>query len=143
MSPAIQITREAHGPEQIDMKPWRRPPATTADRRDRSHIKRFCHIDKSSDIRDDIANSNAGFEPDDREDLLGRHRHLSDEYLEKRCNSYEEGRVHRKHMQAAASQDNRFEFSTNVVCPNKVKRAEFFAMRGMKDEMGIGDDRKK
>jgi hypothetical protein len=96
-------------------------------------------IDKLADMLDDIDYSNAGFNADDIDDILGGIDIdvMTDDDIEKRRASYEEGIAHRKRMQSASYRENNVEFYTNIVFPDKSKRAEFFAMLGIKDEMII------
>ncbi|MDR0374728.1 MAG: hypothetical protein LBH85_03285 [Treponema sp.] len=96
-------------------------------------------IDKLSDMLEDIDYANAGFDINDVEDLLGDVDIdvMTDEDIEKRRDSYEEGVAHRKRMQSASYRENNIEFYTNIVFPDKSKRAEFFAMLGMKDDLII------
>jgi hypothetical protein len=96
-------------------------------------------IDRLADMLDDIDYANAGFDVDDIDDLLGDIDIdvMTDEDIEKRRERYEEGTAHRKRMQSASYRENNVEFYTNIVFPDKSKRAEFFAMLGIKDEMII------
>jgi hypothetical protein len=94
-------------------------------------------IDRLADMLDGIDYANAGLDAGDVEDLLGDFDIdiMTDEDVEKRRESYEEGTAHRKRMQSASYRENNVEFYTNIVFPDKSKRAEFFAMLGIKDEM--------
>ncbi|MDR2445000.1 MAG: hypothetical protein LBD44_03590 [Spirochaetaceae bacterium] len=96
-------------------------------------------IDRLADLMDDIDYSNAGFDADDIDGLLGDIDIdvMTDEDIEDRRNRYEEGIAHRRRMQSASYRENNIEFYTNIVFPDKSKRAEFFAMLGIKDEMII------
>ena len=96
-------------------------------------------IDKLAEIIEDIDYDAAGFNADDIDDLLGGIDidSLTDDDVERRRESYDEGIAHRKRMQAASYRENNIEFYTNVVFPDKTSRAEFFAMLGIKDEMII------
>jgi hypothetical protein len=94
-------------------------------------------IDKLADMLGEIDYANAGFDAGDVEGLLGDIDIdvMTDEDIEKRRDGYDEGIAHRKRMEAASYRENNVEFYTNIVFPDKSKRAEFFAMLGIKDEM--------
>jgi ParB-like chromosome segregation protein Spo0J len=96
-------------------------------------------LDKLADVLEDIDYKSAGFNADELEDLLGGIDidALSDEDIEERRASYEEGIAHRRRMQKASFRENNIEFYTNVVFPDKNKRSEFFAMLGIKDDLII------
>jgi hypothetical protein len=96
-------------------------------------------IDKLADLMVDIDYSNAGFDADDIDDILGGIDLdvMTDEDIEKRRDNYEEGIAHRKRMQSASYRENNIEFYTNIVFPDKSRRAEFFTMLGIKDEIII------
>lgn len=93
-------------------------------------------IDMLAELIEDIDYSAAGFDAETIEDILGEIDidMMTDEDVEKRRDSYEEGIAHRKRMQAASYRENNIEFYTNIIFPDKGKRAEFFAMLGMKDD---------
>jgi hypothetical protein len=97
-------------------------------------------LDLMGDMLEKIDYGLAGFDDKAIEELIGADfdvDRLSDEDVEKRVESYNEGIAHRKRMQAASFRENNIEYYTNIVFPDKIRREEFFALLGIKDEMII------
>jgi hypothetical protein len=93
--------------------------------------------DKLGGLLEEVDYSLAGFGEEDLSELLGGGVDdlLTDEDVEKRRDKYDEGIAHRKRMAEASFRENNIEFYTALVFPDKGRRAEFFALLGVKDAL--------
>jgi hypothetical protein len=93
-------------------------------------------IDKLGEMFEEIDYDLAGFDDKSLEILLGDFdpENLTDDDLQKRADSYEEGIAHRKRMQAASQKTNNIDYYSVLVFRDFNHRQEFFALLGIKDD---------
>jgi hypothetical protein len=92
-------------------------------------------IDMLGGLLEEIDYDMAGFDDKSLQDMFGdiNPEDLTDDDLQQRGDSYDEGIAHRKRMQAA-SKTNNIDYYSVLVFRDDPNRQEFFAMLGIKDE---------
>ena len=93
-------------------------------------------IDKLGEMLEEIDYSDFGFDAKDMEDIFGGIDvdMLSDEDLQVKIDSYEEGKAHRERVKKASARENGLEYYTVLIFNDNDGRQTLFSLIGMKDE---------